>query len=279
MDLLAQILFDWRIVHAYEETRQEGCKEAGGEKEDLEEKEVAFLRELGEGGRVIAPLRCFAACATIRRGAATNPVPLVLAADDPATVAELLRHLAAGGVAAVPTDTLYGLAANALDPAAIGRVFALKGRDFHKPLPVVVRDPAQAATLTPQLPSRFYELTAAFWPGPLTLVLPAAPHVPAALTAGTGTIALRQPNLPFLRALLTATGFPLTATSANRSGAPSCRTAAEVIAQLGEDCPLVVDAGPSPSALPSTILDLCASEPRLIRAGAIPIERLAPLLK
>lgn len=206
-------------------------------------------------------------------------MPVVLAPDNPAAVPELLRHLTAGGVAAVPTDTLYGLAANALDAAAIGRVFALKGRDFHKPLPVVVRDAAQAAQLTALLPPRFYELTAAFWPGPLTLVLPAAAHLAAALTAGTGTIAMRQPNLPFLRALLAATGFPLTATSANRSGAPSCRTAAEVIAQFGEDCPLVIDAGPSPSALPSTILDLCLPEPKLVRAGAIPVERLAPWLK
>ncbi|TAN22979.1 MAG: threonylcarbamoyl-AMP synthase [Acidobacteria bacterium] len=206
-------------------------------------------------------------------------MPRVLATDDPAAIPELLRLLAAGGIAAVPTDTLYGLAANALDAVAIGRVFALKGRDFHKPLPVVVRDAAQAATLATQLPPRFLELTAAFWPGPLTLVLPAAPHVPAALTAGTGTIAIRQPGLPFLMALLAATGFPLTATSANRSGAPSCRTAAEVIAQLGEDCPLVIDAGPSPSALPSTIVDLCGPAPRLIRAGAIATERLAAYLE
>lgn len=206
-------------------------------------------------------------------------MPRILNPCDASTLTELKQHLAAGGVAAVPTDTLYGLAANALDAAAVGRVFALKGRDFHKPLPVVVRDAAQAAQLSLQLPPRFYELTAAFWPGPLTLVLPAASHLPAALTAGTGTIALRQPNLPFLLALLAVTGFPLTATSANRSGAPSCRTAAEVIAQLGEDIPLVMDAGISPSALPSTILDLCTSEPKLVRAGAISLERLAPLLK
>lgn len=199
-------------------------------------------------------------------------------ASDAQALEMLRHHLAQGGVAAVPTDTLYGLAANALDAAAVARVYALKGRSFDKPLPVVVRDVEQARQLAARVPPVFDDLVSAFWPGPLTLVLPAAPHLPPALTAGSGGIAMRQPDLRLLACLLEAVTFPLTATSANRSGAPACQTAAEVKAQFGEDCPLLVDAGPSPSALPSTILDLREPRPRLLRAGAIAAARLAPYL-
>ncbi|MGH9488572.1 MAG: L-threonylcarbamoyladenylate synthase [Terriglobales bacterium] len=193
-------------------------------------------------------------------------------------IPELRQHLDAGGVAALPTDTLYGLAAHALCRSAIARVFAIKGRSPDKPLPLVVRDRDQASALAARLPPWFDQLAAAFWPGPLTLILPAAAHVPAELTAGSGGIAVRQPDLPFLQTLLQALDYPLTATSANRSGAPACRTAAEVAAQLGEDCPLVVDGGPSPSGRPSTIVDLCGLAPRLLREGAIAASLLAPYL-
>ncbi|MGH9466850.1 MAG: L-threonylcarbamoyladenylate synthase [Terriglobales bacterium] len=200
-------------------------------------------------------------------------------APAPEAIAELSDHLRAGGVAVVPTDTLYGLAANALEARAVERVFALKGRGFDKALPIVVRDQEQAREVAARLPPLFVELADRFWPGPLTLILPAAAHLPAALTAGSGGIALRQPDLPLLAALLASTGFPLTATSANRSGEPACRTAAEVMAQLGSGCPLIADAGPSPSHLPSTIVDLCGSAPRLVRAGAVAADRLASYLK
>ncbi len=200
-------------------------------------------------------------------------------APDAEGLAALRRHLDAGGVAALPTDTLYGLAANALDPAAVARVFALKGRDFHKPLPVVVRDRAQAAELAARLPPRFAALAEAFWPGPLTLVLPAGAHLPAALTAGSGGIGVRQPRSPLLAALLAQTGYPLTATSANRSGGSDCRTAAEVAEQLGADAALlIVDGGASPLALPSTLVDLAGAQPRLLREGALARAALAPFL-
>lgn len=192
-----------------------------------------------------------------------------------AAVAGLRAHLDSGAVAVIPTDTLYGLAANAGDARAVASVYALKGRSFDKPLPVVVRDLAQAAELSSRLPAIFEALATAFWPGPLTLIVPAAPHLPPALTASTGALAMRQPDQPLLAALLHATGYALTATSANRSGDPACRTVEEVAAQFGADCPLLVDAGPSPSALPSTIVDLCGPQPRIIRAGAIAADRLA----
>lgn len=201
-------------------------------------------------------------------------------APEAEAIARLRRHLDRDGVAALPTDTVYGLAANALRPEAVARVFTLKGRSFHKPLPVVVRDLAQAAELAAALPPLFHRLAAAFWPGPLTLVVAAAPHLPAALTAGTGAVGMRQPNLPLLAALLAATGYPLTATSANRSGQPECRTAPEVEAQW-QDAEaadivnfLVVDGGRSPLALPSTLVDLTQAGPKILREGAIPTAAL-----
>ena len=194
-------------------------------------------------------------------------------ADLAALIEELHQYLDAGGVAAVPTDTLYGLAANALDAAAVERVFTLKGREAGKPLPVVVRDATQAAELALELPPLFHQLAAMFWPGPLTLIVAARPGLPAALTAGPGaiaTIAMRQPALGLLDALLRATGYPLTATSANRSGQPACRTAAEIERQFGAALELIVDAGVSPAALPSTLVDVSGGTPRILREGAVP---------
>lgn len=193
---------------------------------------------------------------------------------DAGAVAELATAIAAGGVVAVPTDTVYGLAANALDDAAVAGVFELKGRGFDQPLPVAVSGREQAAGLATALPPWFDRLAAAFWPGALTLVVPAAPRLAPAVTAGTGTVGLRQPDLPLLAELLRLAGVPLTLTSANRSGQPACRTAAEVAAQFGAACPLLADGGPTPSALPSTVVDLCGPEPRILRPGAIPAARL-----
>lgn len=185
-----------------------------------------------------------------------------------------------GGVVALPTDTIYGLAASVRDARAVARVYELKGREFSKPLPIVVRDLEQAAEMAARLPPGFAELTAAFWPGPLTLIVPAAAILPPQLTANSGAVAMRQPGLPFLLRLLEACAYPLTATSANRSGEPECRTAAEVAAQFqgtaGLD--LIVDGGESPRAQPSTIVDLTGARPALIREGAIERSRLAPYL-
>ncbi|HXR98823.1 MAG TPA: L-threonylcarbamoyladenylate synthase [Terriglobales bacterium] len=193
----------------------------------------------------------------------------------PALITELASRLRAGGVMAVPTDTVYGIAADALSDSAVARVYACKGRTFNKPLPVVVRDRAQARSVGRDMPQIFERLADAFWPGPLTLLVAAAPHLPRALTAGTGTIAMRQPDLPLLLALLEACGFPLTATSANRSGEPECLTAAAVAEQFGDALDIIVDGGASTQALPSTIVDLTQPTPRIVRAGAIPANRLA----
>lgn len=184
--------------------------------------------------------------------------------------------LARAGVVAAPTDTVYGLLANALAPEAVARVYALKGRGFDKPLPVLVASGAQARALAGALPPAFERLTAAFWPGALTLVVPASPSLPAALTAGSGTVGLRQADLPLIAALLAAAGFPLTGTSANRSGAPEATTGSEVEAQLGAELELILDGGPAGGGRPSTVVTLTGPRPVVVREGAIAAARLEP---
>lgn len=192
-------------------------------------------------------------------------------------VAALLRQ---GQVAGVPTDTIYGLAANPFDTEAIARVYEAKGRDDGKPLSLMVGGVAQAEQLAgAPLPPLFYRLAEKFWPGPLTLIIPAGAHLPSRLTAGGTTVALRQPLCPIVLALIDAAGFPITATSANRSGAADCRSAEEVRQQLDGRIPVIVDGGPSPRALPSTLLDLTSPTPRILRPGAIPEAELLPLLE
>ncbi len=192
-------------------------------------------------------------------------------------VAALLRQ---GQVAGVPTDTIYGLAANPFDVAAIARVYEAKGRDDGKPLSLMVNGVAQAEALAgAALPPLFYRLAEKFWPGPLTLIIPAGAHLPRRLTAGGTTVALRQPLCAIVLALIDAAGFPITATSANRSGAADCRSAEEVRQQLDGRIPIVVDGGLSPRALPSTLLDLTSPVPRILRPGAISEADLQPLLQ
>lgn len=203
--------------------------------------------------------------------------PLHPEADRIAVAAAFLRR---GEVVGVPTDTIYGLAANPFDTAAIERVYEAKGRDDGKPISLMVAGVAQTEKLAAgTLPPLFYRLAEQFWPGPLTLIIPAGPHLPRRLTAGGDTVALRQPFCPIVLALIEAAGFPLTATSANRSGAADCRSADEVRQQLDGRISLIVDGGPSPRSLPSTLVDLASPVPRILRAGAIPPEELQPLLQ
>lgn len=191
-------------------------------------------------------------------------------------LAEACLPLAAGDVVGMPTDTLYGLGANALEAAAVERVFAVKRRSARQAMPVVVRDASQAEELAANLPALFWKLAATFWPGPLSLIVAAGPRVPQALHAGTERIAVRQPDCPLLLRLLERLDFPLTATSANQSGEPAARTAAEVAASFGDALALIIDGGPAPQTLPSTMVDLTGLRPRLLRAGAIAVDRLTP---
>jgi L-threonylcarbamoyladenylate synthase len=184
-------------------------------------------------------------------------------------VAEAARCLRAGGLVAFPTETFYGLGADALDPRAVDGVFRAKGRPADKPLLVLVDSIAMAEAVAAKIPPRARRLMARHWPGPLTLILVAHPTLPPALTASTGTIGLRIPGHAVAAALVRAAGCPVTAPSANPHGRPSPCTADEVLAGLGDRVDLVLDAGPTAGGPASTLLDLTGPRPRLVRPGAI----------
>ncbi len=181
-------------------------------------------------------------------------------ADLSAAVAACTAVFAEHGVVAIPTETFYGLAVPLDDEQALARLFALKGRPHDKAAPVVVASIQQAATLV-QVPEAWVDRLAETWPAPLTVVLPAHRG---------GTLAVRVPAQSLLRALLEHLG-PLTATSANLAGQPPAATAAEAERALGEGLALILDGGPTPGGLPSTLVDLTVSPPCLLRPGAWPV--------
>jgi L-threonylcarbamoyladenylate synthase len=184
---------------------------------------------------------------------------------------DAVRVLRNGGVIAMPTDSFYALGACVFDEAAVRRVCAIKGRRAHKPILVLIADRTQLPSLVARVPRAAEVLMDRFWPGPLTIVFPAAPRLPAELTAGTGTIGVRQPAHPLLQRLLRETG-PLTGTSANRSGAEPARTAQDVAEALGSEVDLIVGGGPSSGSLPSTVVETVGAV-RVLREG--PIRRAA----
>jgi len=188
---------------------------------------------------------------------------------DPGTLEEAARVLRAGELVAFPTETFYGLGAHALDAVAVGRVFQAKGRPADKPLLVLVDSVSMVARVARDVPARARRLMDRYWPGPLTLILVAHPDLPVGLTAGSGTIGVRLSGHPVARALVTALGGPITAPSANQHGAPSPRTADEVVAGLGGRIELVLDGGPTPGGPPSTLLDLTRTPAVVLRAGAV----------
>jgi L-threonylcarbamoyladenylate synthase len=183
--------------------------------------------------------------------------------------ASLLRR---GELVAVPTETVYGLAANALDPQAVERIYAVKGRPAANPIIVHVDSIVMARRCVGEWPEPAARLAALFWPGPLTLVLRKSDLIPQIVSAGGETVGLRCPAHPFMRALITACGFPLAAPSANVSNQVSPTSAEHVLRRLGGlggRIPLIVDAGPSSVGIESTVLDLSVAPPRVLRAGMI----------
>lgn len=201
------------------------------------------------------------------------PSRLVVAdpvAPDAAALADAAGVLARGGLVAFPTETFYGLGADAMSASAVRNLFEVKGRPEAKPVLVLVDGPAMVAAVAADVPARARELMAAHWPGPLTLVLRARPEVPVEVTAGSGTIGVRLSAHALARALVRAFGGPVTAPSANPSGAAPPTRASEVLAALGDRIDLVLDGGPTPGGAPSTVLDVTVDPPRLIRAGALP---------
>jgi L-threonylcarbamoyladenylate synthase len=189
-----------------------------------------------------------------------------------ATALDLLRE---GACVAFPTETVYGLGARFDDEEAVQRIFIAKGRPADKPLIVHVVDETGARAVAGAWPEAAARLAAAFWPGPLTLVVPRGARVPDVVSAGGSTVALRATSHPVARALIEAVGTPLAAPSANPSGAPPPTTAAEVLAGLAGKIPLVIDGGVTPHATPSTLLDVTVVPCRVLRDGAVSRAELA----
>lgn len=189
------------------------------------------------------------------------------------------RLLEQGEVVAIPTDTLYGLAADPLNLSAVERIFRIKGRVESKGLPILIDSIDRARLLVRELPPAFFHLAQAFWPGALTLILPASDRVPLKVTGNTGRVALRWPKSVVVTALIGRFGGPVTGTSANLSGFPPCTNAGQVARQLGDHVPLILDAGDTRANLPSTIVDISEGGWRVVREGVIPEAEIARVLQ
>ena len=201
------------------------------------------------------------------------------AQPDPALVARAAVILRAGGIVAYPTDTFYGLAANPASVAAIQQLYRIKGRRVDPAMPLIAAGIEQVEACAGALSPLARRLVERLWPGPLTIVIPAWAGLADAVHAGTGTVAVRVPAHPTARALAAACGWPITSTSANRSADPAPTTPADVRLTLGASLDAIIDGGALPGGLPSTIVDVTGLEPRLVRAGAVPWERVLECLQ
>jgi L-threonylcarbamoyladenylate synthase len=189
-------------------------------------------------------------------------------------IAEAAKWIVLGRVVAIPTDTLYGLAVDPFRADAVARAFEVKGRGADRALPLIAADVAQIAQQIGALSPLAQRLADRYWPGPLTMLMPAPRSLAADVSAGTGTVGVRVPAHDIARAVCTASGRVVTATSANISGTPPTPDPEVVEATLGGRIDFLLDAGPSPGGPPSTIVDVTSDEPRLIRAGAISWEEI-----
>ena len=187
--------------------------------------------------------------------------------------------LRAGGVVAYPTDTLYGLAANPCDAAEIAQLYRIKGRPVELAIPLIAAGVDQIESAGGVLSPLARRLAAAWWPGPLTIVVPAWPGLDPKLHAGRGTVAVRVPDHAVARMLADLCGWPITSTSANVSGAAATQDPAVVRSALGASLDGLIDAGPSPGGAPSTIVDATGEAPRLVRPGVVPWERVLESLQ
>jgi len=194
------------------------------------------------------------------------------------TIAEAVAILRGGGLLAIPTETVYGLAANARNAEAVARIFALKGRPSDHPLIVHIAGTDAIEAWASTIPESAKQLATHFWPGPLTLILKKRSDVPDAVTGGQDTVGLRSPDHPLTLSLLRAFGGGLAAPSANRFGRISPTSASHVRDEFGENAPPILDGGPCPVGIESTIVDLSQSPPRILREGHIRREQLLPFL-
>lgn len=196
---------------------------------------------------------------------------LKVSAENPGTraIEHAARLIRRGDVVGVPTDTFYGLAADPFNLAAVARIYEIKGRPERRALPILVASLDQVQALVGDPPDAFFTLAERFWPGALTLVVEAASRVPLKVTGGTGRVALRLPNSKIPCALIDAVGSPLTGTSANLSGFAACVDAAQVVKQMGDRLPLILDGGRSEAMLASTVVDLRGDSWSILREGPI----------
>lgn len=203
---------------------------------------------------------------------------LYLSADNKATASIAADILKNGGLVALPTETVYGLGANGLDENAVAKIFIAKGRPQDNPLILHVADPAQMEDICHDIPQAAWRLAQAFWPGPLTMVLPAKDIVPKGTTAGLSTVAVRCPDSDLTRSIIRLSGVPIAAPSANLSGTPSTTTAAHVLHDHNGKIDAIVDGGACRVGVESTIVDLTEQPPRLLRPGGITPEQLVEIL-
>ena len=188
--------------------------------------------------------------------------------------AAAVQALSEGKLVALPTDTVYGIGVNAGCQPAVRRLFEIKQRTADNPLPVLIADPEQVHTAARQIPSLAHHLAERFWPGPLTIILHKSPAISDLVTAGQPTIGLRVPDHELTRRALRLTNFPVAVTSANLSGQPEAVSPRQVLTTFGDLLDLLIDDGPCPGGLPSTVLDLTVSPPQILRDGPISRQQL-----
>lgn len=196
----------------------------------------------------------------------------ILQASSSGAIAQALHILQTGGLVAFPTDTVYGIGALAFDGNAVESIYAAKDRPMEKAIPVLIGDAADVEKVGMDIPESARRLSDRFWPGPLTIIVPKRPDLPAAVSTNA-TVGVRVPDHEFARALLRATG-PLAVTSANVSGAQSPLTAREVYEQLGGRIALILDGGRTPGGVPSTLVDCTSADLRVLREGPLTLEQL-----
>ncbi|MDQ2775905.1 MAG: L-threonylcarbamoyladenylate synthase [Acidobacteriota bacterium] len=209
---------------------------------------------------------------------ATDLIEIIVDQPSPEAINRAALEIARGGIVGVPTDALYSLVADPFNLHAVGRVFAAKGRETVRSLPLAILDTLMAEDLARDLTSRFYILARHFWPGPLTIIVPGAAKVPLKVTGNTGRLALRQANSPVLAAILEKTGHALIATSANMSGQPTVSSGIDLFAALDGRVDLVLDGGSCTGTGPTTV-DITEPYWRVIKEGAISEKEIAERLQ
>jgi L-threonylcarbamoyladenylate synthase len=209
---------------------------------------------------------------------ATDLVEVDAEQPQPEAIERAAAAIRRGRVVAIPTDALYALVADPFNLRAVAAVFRAKGREFHRSLPLLVSDAIAAEDLASELNNRFFILTRRFWPGPLTIIVPASARVPLKVTGNTGRLALRQPRAKIANALIAALNQPLISTSANISGAPTCRSGIQVFGTMDGRVDLVLDGGIC-SGAGATTVDITEPYWKIIREGAIEEKEIAEALQ